>query len=582
MSRDHRDGRVGLTIGGPYATEGTRELPPLQEPRDERPATASERYWRIFNDPGLLPPEGGPGNPSPVSSEAFYDLTHQVQLLTDMVQTIVPLVSRQSRPPVPQPSYQQGAPSRAPTPPREPPTSPRMPLSQPGEQAMLFPGRTELEALSSSSADSLRAQLRLVNQRLDDVQKEIRAGSPGGPAEAKHQGSPFVPKILEHAIPPSFRLPPLDTYDGSADPSDHTAAFRAQMALFGTSDALMSRAFPTTLRGPALTWYGGLKTATIASFDQLTKDFELHFIACARPKPSMAFLLGLSQKEDEPLSLYVNRFAARVRELPDAHPSLSMQAFVTGLRPSRLFWSLVERPPTSVPEMLQRANQFVEVEAWTGGKRQEFKRERPKPAEGQLPPRRKLHQPDPPPLRPRPLPTGASRTEIFLQIRERGLLKTPYPMNNPRELADRSKYCRFHRQNGHDTEECREVLRQIYELRREGRLDPRVQTGRDPPPCPADPPERLISVITGGPASGGDSMSGRKAYARGARNEGPRGTPDPRVAFPPEGAERQEHDDALVITARIANAQKLWNLFARTSRGSLATRSHHWDRSHYL
>ncbi|XP_065049834.1 uncharacterized protein LOC135679779 [Musa acuminata AAA Group] len=267
----------------------------------------------------------------------------------------------------------------------------------------------------------------------------------------------------------------------------------------------------------------------------------------------MAFLLGLTQKEDEPLSLYVNRFATRIRELPDAHPSLSMQAFVTGLRPSRLFWSLVERPPTSVPEMLQRANQFVEVEAWTGGKRQEHKRERPELAQGPPPPRRKLHQPDPPLLGPL---RGTSRTEVFLQIRERGLLKTPYPMNNPRELADRSKYCRFHRQNGHDTEECRELSRQIYELRREGRLDPSGdQTGNIPPTCPDGPAERLISVITGGPASGGDSMSGRKAYARSAWDEGPHRTPDPQVTFPPEVAGRLEHDDALVITARIANAQ---------------------------
>ncbi|RZR74149.1 hypothetical protein BHM03_00032512 [Ensete ventricosum] len=96
----------------------------------------------------------------------------------------------------------------------------------------------EPDVVSSYSTNSVREQLRQVNQRIDEVQRDfVRSKEEVG--ETTKDGSPFALEILDKPILSSFQLPALAPYDGSTDPTEHVTAFRAQMALYDTSEALM-------------------------------------------------------------------------------------------------------------------------------------------------------------------------------------------------------------------------------------------------------------------------------------------------------------------------------------------------------
>ncbi|RZR84798.1 hypothetical protein BHM03_00011679 [Ensete ventricosum] len=115
-----------------------------------------------------------------------------------------------------------------------------------------------------------------------------------------------------------------------------------------------------------------------------------------------------------------------------------------------------------------------------------------------------------------PIPLNSTRTEIFFQIREKGLLKAPNPMKSHSERRDKRRYYHFHREYG--------LV------------------------------DKQIDVIFGGPTSGCDSSSARKAYARSEVGKRPAHDENLDITFKSGSEQFPCHDDALVISIRIANA----------------------------
>ena len=102
-----------------------------------------------------------------------------------------------------------------------------------------------------------------------------------------------ISSINGHPLPPKFKMPSLDSNDGTRDPCDHIATFKTTIHLQGVPNEIMCRAFPTTLKGPARVWFDKIPPNTVGSFKELSKLFVNNFIGGQRHRRSLSSLLTI-------------------------------------------------------------------------------------------------------------------------------------------------------------------------------------------------------------------------------------------------------------------------------------------------
>ena len=104
---------------------------------------------------------------------------------------------------------------------------------------------------------------------MDEMRENMRRANPVEDL-VHHTDSPFTASINGHPLPLKFKMPFLDSHDGTRDPFDHIATFKTTMHFQGVPDEIMCRAFPTTLKGPARVWFSKIPLNTIGFFKELS------------------------------------------------------------------------------------------------------------------------------------------------------------------------------------------------------------------------------------------------------------------------------------------------------------------------
>ena len=113
---------------------------------------------------------------------------------------------------------------------------------------------------------------------------------------------------------------------------------------------------------------------------------------------------------------------------------------------------------------------------------------------------------------------NAPLDQVLMQIKDDPSLKWPEKMKGDPNKYNKNKYCRFHRDHGHNTDECYDLKQQIENLIRQGKL--RHFVGRDHKDEKlkgkveeSSRPLGEIRVIIGGTSTGQSSKS-RKTYLK--------------------------------------------------------------------
>ena len=118
-----------------------------------------------------------------------------------------------------------------------------------------------------------------MKERMNFMMNTLRGGVLSDLDELVHQtDSPFTALVTSFPIPLKFRMPQVETYNGSKDPLDHLESFKTLVHLQGVVDEIMCQAFLTTLKGPAKVWFSKLTPNSNSTFKEQSAQFSSHFI----------------------------------------------------------------------------------------------------------------------------------------------------------------------------------------------------------------------------------------------------------------------------------------------------------------
>ncbi|GJS17401.1 reverse transcriptase domain-containing protein [Tanacetum coccineum] len=270
--------------------------------------------------------------------------------------------------------------------------------------------------------------------------------------------NPFTTRI-RHFDFPRTRMPShVKTYDGSGDPEDHIKLFQSAAKTERWAMPTWCHMFNSTLTGNARVWFDKLPKESIDSYEDLRAAFRENYRQQTKHIKDPVEIHHIKQRDGESTEDFMERYKEEVLDVEGAPECMKISGFMHGITHPELIKRLYEKISRSMDEMYRVITSFLQGEvaafshvrkkaptSWKqseGGNKPSFKK-------GFKNKHRSDRKPD------RFSLLTKTPKEIFAL--EKGKFKALPPMVTPVDKRDPNKYCEFHADTGHNTDECMQL-----------------------------------------------------------------------------------------------------------------------------
>ncbi|GJS62235.1 reverse transcriptase domain-containing protein [Tanacetum coccineum] len=351
------------------------------------------------------------------------------------------------------------------------------------EKSQMIPSAKEVGGYSSDGSSRSRSRVR-ASRRKSSSDTVSDSGSEGLSMPYRRPNPmPFTSRVTHFRYHRRAKLPPsVRVYEGNKDPEYHLSIFSAAAEQEEWPMPVWCKMFRQTLSGSTRNWFDSLDPKSVDGFEELSSKFLEEFSQQKRYDKDPTEIHGIKRKPNEGLQAFMGRFKVKSAHIKGVPSVLRISVFVHGHGHPELAKKLNDKIPKMVDEMWERVRAFIRGEtavdtteairsprweksdgkaSWSGG--QDGSRNRGhRRMEG-----RSIGTCAPYARREGFTPLTKTPKEILAM--DNVNFPPPPLMVGTLEKRNINKFCDYHQDRGHNTNDCYHLKKQIKEAVTSGR-----------------------------------------------------------------------------------------------------------------